>query len=96
MSNHKDFIQKLEDRLEEVDGKIDVYERKAKKLDAKTRKALDRELSKIRDQKEKLLGTLSQLKSASNGAFNDLRTGALKAFMEMKESFLSARARLNP
>jgi len=96
MATRKEFIQQLQERLEEVDGKLSAYEKKARELSRGAREDFNEEVTKIREQKEQMLYTLKLLKGATESAFNDLRLGAQRAFREMKASFVAAKEHLDP
>ncbi len=95
MSNKQAYQQKVQAQLDEWSAEIDKLRAKADKADADAQIALNREIDDLRDKKNQAREKLDELSEASEGAWEDLKTGIESASNQLGQALRSAQSRFN-
>ncbi|MCK5779202.1 MAG: coiled coil domain-containing protein [Rhodospirillales bacterium] len=95
MSNKQAYQQKVQAQLDEWSAEIDKLRAKADKADADAQIALNREIDDLRDKKNQAREKLDELSDASEGAWEDLKTGIESASNQLGQALRSAQSRFN-
>ena len=95
MSNKQAYQQKVQAQLDEWSAEIDKLRAKADKADADAQIALNREIDDLRDKKNQAREKLDELSDASEGAWEDLKTGIEAASNQLGQALRSAQSRFN-
>ncbi len=95
MSNKQAYQQKVQAQLDEWSAEIDKLRAKADKADADAQIALNREIDNLRDKKNQAREKLDELSDASEGAWEDLKTGVEAASNQLGQALRSAQSRFD-
>jgi len=95
MSNKQAYQQKIQAQLDEWSAEIDKLRAKADKADADAQIALNREIDNLRDKKNQAREKLDELSDASEGAWEDLKTGVEAASNQLGQALRSAQSRFD-
>lgn len=95
MSNKQAYQQKVQAQLDEWSAEIDKLRAKADKADADAQIALNREIDDLRDKKNQAREKLEELSDASEGAWEDLKTGIESASNQLGQALRSAQSRFS-
>ncbi|MGD8933334.1 MAG: hypothetical protein PVF35_01040 [Gammaproteobacteria bacterium] len=86
MTTRHEYIEKLKDKLDQWDADIDVLEEKAEHARADLKFEYQDQLASLRRKRDDARLKLSELKNASEGAWEDLKQGADEAWDSLKHS----------
>ena len=86
MSMRDAYRQKFEARIEELNARLALARAKAKQLAADGKIATFEELAEAEQKLAALKARLATLGQASEGAWNDLRSGTEKAWSELSQA----------
>lgn len=95
MSNKQAYQQKIQAQLDEWSAEIDKLRAKADKADADAQIAFNREIDNLRDKKNQAREKLDELSDASEGAWEDLKTGVEAASNQLGQALRSAQSRFD-
>lgn len=84
MATRHEYIEKLKEKLDEWDTEIDELEEKAQKTRADLKFELEDQLVALRHKRDNARMKLSEIKEASEGAWEDLKEGADEAWDSLK------------
>lgn len=93
MNQRHAFIEKLKSQLEEWDADLATLEAQAAAAKEDLKSGYQQELASLRRQREEAALKLSQLREATDEAWDDLKQGAETAWSDMKAAFARARAK---
>ena len=88
-----EYQKKVESQLDEFTRGIDELKMKAEKSGAKAKAELNKEIAALEQQKEVVSKKLSELKSSSAEAWEDLKARTDSAMTELKKSYDRAVSR---
>ncbi len=94
MSTRRDqYVELLKARLDLWNAEIDRVEERTKGLQAEARAELERQASELRRHRDEAIERVRQIQQAQEGAWEDLKGGAERAFAAVGDAFEHARAR---
>ncbi len=93
MKNKEAYIEKFEAQIKELQADIDKLDAKARQSEADMKIKYQDELEQLRRKRDQLEGRLTEIKKASDDAWEELKAGAEKAYDELKFSWKSAMSR---
>lgn len=85
------YVQKQEARLNEWSAEIDKLKAKAQGASADAKIEYEKQLDRLRTQRQTLQERLQDIRKAGKDAWSDLKAGAESAANEMKTALDSAR-----
>jgi len=92
--NRKAYIDKLAAQLKQWDAEIEKMEAKVQEKKADTRILYNKKIEELRNKKEEAQKKLEELRKADDtSAWDDLKSGAEKAFDNIKNTFNSIRSK---
>lgn len=94
MTEKSEFRKAIEQRLADLDAKIDELRDRGEEAEEHVRAGLEEHLKKLNEQREKLLERLLGIRDASGEAWKVLRTGVERAWDDLAEGFSKARSRI--
>lgn len=83
MATKEAYRRQLEARLAEWDARLDLLAAKARKATADAQIDYENELGALKRQREHAFETLSELARRGEGAWDDVKVGAERAWEEM-------------
>jgi len=83
----EEYKKQVEAELEEYEGKIKSYVNKMNDMGAEAKASAQKQLDKLEEQQEAAKKKLSELKSASGEAWEDLKKGMENSMDELKSAF---------
>lgn len=92
-SNKQAYQQKLQAQLDEWSAEIDQLKAKAKQADADAQIDYNNEIETLKSYQAKADAKLSELKSASDDAWQDLKSGTEDAWKNLESAIKSATNR---
>lgn len=95
MMNREQTVQTFKRKLDEWNSDMDALEKKAETFEEEQRKAARQALDELHKQWDEAARALNELKSASDDAFDDVRSGTQKAWDAMTRSVEKAVQRYN-
>ena len=95
MTSREQTVENLKRKLDYWNSEMDTLEKKAETFEEERRKAAKQALEDLRKQWDEAAGALKEIKSASDDAFDDVRSGTQKAWDAMTQSFDRAAKRYN-
>lgn len=93
MSTKDEFIRKMHAKLDQWNAEIDTLSAKADQAEASARAEYHKQLEVLRSKRDQARGKLTEVESASEGAWQDLRAGVELAWESVSEALRSATAR---
>ncbi len=94
MTEKSDFRIAIEQRLADLDAKIDELRDRGQEAEEHVRTGLEEHLKSLNEQRTKLVERLLGIRDASGEALAVLRSGVEKAWDDLAEGFSKARKRL--
>jgi chromosome segregation ATPase len=95
MTKKEAYEKKLEAQLKEWKTDIDKMKAKADKADAEAKLEYYKQIEDLRTKQEAVQKKLTELKTAGESAWEDLKSGIDLAWTSLGESIKSARSRFN-
>ena len=93
MSTKEDFVRKMHAKLDQWNAEIDALSAKANAAEAEARAEYHKQLEALRSKRDHARSKLSELESAGEGAWQDLKAGVELAWESDREAVRSATAR---
>lgn len=93
MSSKDDYIRKLQNQLDKWNAQIDRLVVQAALAKAEARVEYHDEITALREKRDELLGKLGELQHASEGAWEDVKSGLEQAWNAVEKAFGSASKR---
>lgn len=90
MNLKEQFIKKLEQRKVDYEGKINILKAKADRAEAELKIKYYEEIENLRLKQKAAWEKLDGIKSAGEGAFQELKIGVEKAWDDLKTSIEAA------
>lgn len=90
MTDRKEYIEKLNARLKKWDSEIAKLETKAKQAKKESRLEYQNQLEKLQVKRQEAMSRLKDIREASEGAWQELKSGAEAAFHRMGEAMDNA------
>ena len=91
---HKDaYVQKLHAKLDEWNSEIVKLKAKADKVEAESRLEYQKEIETLQKKSDEAEEKLAEVRQASEGAWEDLKSGIQNAWDSMEKALKSARSR---
>lgn len=88
------YLAELKTKLDEWNAQIDQLEAKAKHVVADSRATYQGQIDGLRAQRSKLEKSIAALRTASGGAWDDVKSGVENARLDLDAALKSALARL--
>jgi predicted RNase H-like nuclease (RuvC/YqgF family) len=92
MTSRHEYIDKLKGKLDEWDADIDQLEERAQKAKTNLQFELKDQITALKLKRDIAKLKLSEIKDASEEAWEDVRTGAEQAWSDLKEAIEKARS----
>ena len=93
MTRKDEYVQKLHAKLDEWSAEIDKLKAKADKAEAESRIEYQNQIKNLQQRRREADKKLDELRSAGEGAWEDLKAGAELAWGAMEEAVKSARSK---
>jgi len=93
MAQTEAYQEKAEAQLAELQARIDLLEAKAKQAKAETKLEYEKTMENLRAQQDQITGQLAKVRSASEGAWEELRAGIDSALTDLQTSLDKAAAK---
>ncbi|GGO79051.1 hypothetical protein GCM10011348_12390 [Marinobacterium nitratireducens] len=93
MSMKDDYIKRLQAQLDVWDAEIQKLKAQAEVAKADARLEYHKQLEELKKQRQQAQQRLTELREASNSAWDDLKAGADRAWDSMADAIKSARER---
>jgi DNA repair exonuclease SbcCD ATPase subunit len=87
------YVKRIETKITEYDEKLDELKKKAAMMTAEAQEELNEKIAKLQTQQKTVINQLEDMKSASGGAWHDLKDGLDSSIDEMDKSFKKALSR---
>lgn len=87
------YEKKMQARLDEWSAEIDVLKAKADKAKANARVEYSKQVEELKIKKQAASVKLAELRKASDGAWEDLKTGLESAWDSLEKAVKSAASR---
>jgi chromosome segregation ATPase len=87
--DRKDYIDKLTIQLKQWDAEIEKMEAKVQEKKADARILYNKKIEELQNKKEEAQNKIEEIKNASDEAWEELKSGAERAFDNIKNSFHS-------
>lgn len=92
MTSRHEFIEKFKDKLDTWDADIDEFEAKAQQAKADIKNELDDQITSLRLKRDLARLKLSEIKDASEEAWEDVKVGAEGAWADLKDAMEKAKS----
>lgn len=93
MNKKEAYEKKLRAQLDEWRAEIDKFQARVDKARADAEIDYQQELEELRDRQRDMEDRLEEMRGAGEGAWDDIRQGADRAWRNMESAFESALAR---
>jgi uncharacterized coiled-coil DUF342 family protein len=93
MSNKEAYQQQLEAKLEEWQAEIDKLRAKAKGAAADSQVEYNQQIDALQSKQDEATQKLAELQEAGEGAWEQLKTGAEKAWNDLGEAVNAAKSK---
>lgn len=88
------YVEKMKAELDAINAKLDMFEAGLQKTNADTQQRLHEEFDRMRENRNQLAVRLDGMKESSGNAFEELKSGAEKAAVEIRRSLERAREQI--
>jgi predicted RNase H-like nuclease (RuvC/YqgF family) len=92
MTGRHEYIDKLKDKLDEWDADIDELEARAQKAKAELKFELQDQITSLKLKRDIAKLKLSEIKDASEEAWEDIKAGAEEAWSDVKDAMEKAKS----
>lgn len=93
MSHREEYIQKLQQKLDEWNADIEALAAKARATTTNIRNESNEQIESLKARQEEARHKIEELRHAGEGAWEDLKSGAELAWSAMAEAIDSVRSR---
>ena len=93
MSEKNQYIEKAKARIAQWDAEIDKMKAKADEAEAGAKIEYQKQLSEMRTQRDEADSRLTELRNASDEAWEDVKFGFDKAWDDISNAFTNATSR---
>ncbi|MBU1225285.1 MAG: hypothetical protein KKA22_13825 [Gammaproteobacteria bacterium] len=94
MSTRDEFVRKMHSLLDKGNAEIDALEAKAEHAEAGARDAYHKQIAALRTKQEEARARLESLRTAGEGAWQDMKAGVDIAWEAIAEAIDSAKSRI--
>jgi multidrug resistance efflux pump len=94
MSTRDEFVRKMHSLLDKGNAEIDALEAKAEHAEAGARDAYRKQIAALRAKQEEARTRLESLRTAGEGAWQDMKAGVEMAWEAIGEAIESAKSRI--
>jgi multidrug resistance efflux pump len=94
MSTRDEFVRKMHSLLDKGNAEIDALEAKAEHAEAGARDAYRKQIAALRTKQEEARARLESLRTAGEGAWQDMKAGVDMAWEAIAEAIDSAKSRI--
>lgn len=94
MSTRDEYVRKMHSLLDKGSAEIDALEAKAEHAEAGAREAYQKQLAALRVRQDEARARLESLRTAGEGAWQDLKAGVEMAWEAIGEAIESAKSRI--
>jgi predicted nucleic acid-binding Zn-ribbon protein len=95
MSTREEYVQKMHELLDKLNAEIDVLASKAEHAENEVRDEYRQQITDLRARQHDAQNRLASLRSAGEGAWEDLKAGVDMAKDAIGEALESARSRFS-
>jgi predicted nucleic acid-binding Zn-ribbon protein len=95
MSTREEYVQKMHELLDKLNAEIDVLASKAEHAENEVRDEYRQQITDLRARQHDAQTRLASLRSAGEGAWEDLKAGVEMAKDAIGEALESARSRFS-
>ena len=96
MSEHKkSYVERQRENLKSWNSEIDKYQARAEKAGDKMVEKYKKYIVDLKEKHSGLETKVSELEKSAEGAWDEMKVGAEKAFKELDKSFKAAKAYFN-
>lgn len=92
MTSRHEYIDKLKDKLDEWDADIDELEDRARKTKTELQFELQDQITALKLKRDIAKLKLSEIKDASEEAWEDIKAGAEEAWADVKDAMKKAKS----
>ncbi len=92
MTSRHEYIDKFKEKLDEWDTDIDELEDRAQKAKADLKFELEDQITSLKLKRDIAKLKLSEIKDASEEAWEDVKTGAEEAWADIKDAMEKAKS----
>lgn len=92
MTGRHEYIDKLKDKLDEWDADIDELEARAQNAKAELKFELQDQITSLKLKRDIAKLKLSEIKDASEEAWEDIKAGAEEAWSDVKDAMEKAKS----
>lgn len=93
MSEKNQYIEKAKARIAQWDAEIDKMKAKTDEAEADAKIEYQKQLDEMRTQRDKANARLTELRNASDDAWEDMMSGFVKAWDDISNAFTNAASR---
>lgn len=93
MSERNEYIRRMQSKLEKWNAEIDVLSAKADVAEAEARANYLKQIESLRNKRSDARQRLDELKSAGEGAWQDMKAGVESAWSALGDAVDSAKSR---
>ena len=93
MTRKDEYVQKLHAKLDEWSAEIDKLQAKADKTSAESRIEYQKQIKNLQQRRQEAEKKVDELRSAGEGAWEDLKAGVQLSWDAMEEAVKSARSK---
>jgi uncharacterized coiled-coil DUF342 family protein len=90
MTMKHEFLQKIEDRLQQLDEKLVRMQRKYEESENSVKADLKQQIDVLRQKREHLGEKIAEMRNSGESAWMELKDGVEKAWEELQKAFLRA------
>jgi predicted nuclease with TOPRIM domain len=95
LEKRQDYQEKIESQLNEFERRIDNLQAKAATAEAETQQKLNDEIQSLKDERDAIARQLTDLKTASSDAWDELSSGIDQAMKDLQSSYERALTEFN-
>jgi predicted RNase H-like nuclease (RuvC/YqgF family) len=92
MTSRHEYIDKLKEKLDEWDADIDELEDRARTAKAELKLELEDQITSLKLKRDIAKLKLSEIKDASEEAWEDIKAGAEEAWADVKDAMEKAKS----
>jgi len=93
MEDKKSYLQKMADQLKQWDREINDLKARVSKARAESKTELLNQIDELHKKQENAYGKLKQLQDAGDDAWDEIKSGLEKSWVEFKGAFSNASSK---
>ncbi|MGJ3247157.1 MAG: hypothetical protein ACFE0I_13935 [Elainellaceae cyanobacterium] len=95
LEKRQDYQEKIESQLNEFERRIDELQAKAETAEADAQQKLNDEIQSLKEERDAIARQLTDLKTASSDAWDELSSGIDRAMKDLQRSYERALTEFN-